>query len=301
MNELHVEVQQTPGSVTWNYEELKTSVTKALKIYKTTVYDDTNIGTAKKDRAMLNKLSKSVDDRKKEIKKKCLEPYALIETQAKELMAIIQEPIAVIDEQLEAYEKARRQRAKAAIMEYMNKAFEEIDPDIAERAKKDLYDTKWENASAKKSEWKAAIDNGVQAVRSDLQIIEGIEEEFRPFARDAYMLNLRLSDAMAKSQEMRAQKEAILKKQQEEMESLKQEKPQSSIGKTISGITGNAFTQTVAAEEVSGPAPAQTVATLKETETGAVPGRMIRIIGTDDQYKKVLTYIRFIGADYEEV
>mgnify|MGYP002580419924 FL=1 len=100
MNELQVKVQQTPGTVTWNYEDLKKAITNALEVYKTTEYDDSNIGQAKKDRAMLNNLSKSVNARKIEIKKKCLEPYELIEIQAKELMAIIQEPIAVIDERL---------------------------------------------------------------------------------------------------------------------------------------------------------------------------------------------------------
>lgn len=60
MNELQVKVQQTPGTVTWNYEDLKKAITNALEVYKTTEYDDSNIGQAKKDRAMLNNLSKSV-------------------------------------------------------------------------------------------------------------------------------------------------------------------------------------------------------------------------------------------------
>lgn len=52
MNELKVKVQQTPGTVTWNYEDLKKAITNALEVYKTTEYDDSNIGQAKKDRAM---------------------------------------------------------------------------------------------------------------------------------------------------------------------------------------------------------------------------------------------------------
>ena len=49
MNELQVKVQQTPGTVTWNYEDLKKAITNALEVYKTTEYDDSNIGQAKKD------------------------------------------------------------------------------------------------------------------------------------------------------------------------------------------------------------------------------------------------------------
>lgn len=44
MNELQVKVQQTPGTVTWNYEDLKKAITNALEVYKTTEYDDSNIG-----------------------------------------------------------------------------------------------------------------------------------------------------------------------------------------------------------------------------------------------------------------
>lgn len=167
MNELKVKVQQTPGTVTWNYEDLKKAITNALEVYKTTEYDDSNIGQAKKDRAMLNNLSKSVNARKIEIKKKCLEPYELIETQAKELMAIIQEPIAVIDERLTEYETARRKKARAVILEYMQKAFEGIEQQIADKAKNALYDDRWENATAKKSEWQTAIDARADAIRSD--------------------------------------------------------------------------------------------------------------------------------------
>lgn len=186
MNELQVKVQQTPGTVTWNYEDLKKAITNALEVYKTTEYDDSNIGQAKKDRAMLNNLSKSVNARKIEIKKKCLEPYELIETQAKELMAIIQEPIAVIDERLTEYETARRKKARAAILEYMQKAFEGIEQQIADKAKNALYDDRWENATAKKSEWQTAIDARADAIRSDLQVLAGIEEKFRSYAMDAY-------------------------------------------------------------------------------------------------------------------
>ena len=50
MNELQVVVEQTPGTVTWNYEELKKSITSALEVYKKMNYDDSNIGQAKKDR-----------------------------------------------------------------------------------------------------------------------------------------------------------------------------------------------------------------------------------------------------------
>lgn len=329
MNELQVKVQQTPGTVTWNYEDLKKAITNALEVYKTTEYDDSNIGQAKKDRAMLNNLSKSVNARKIEIKKKCLEPYELIETQAKELMAIIQEPIAVIDERLTEYETARRKKARAVILEYMQKAFEGIEQQIADKAKNALYDDRWENATAKKSEWQTAIDARADAIRSDLQVLAGIEEKFRSYAMDAYRPNLRLADAMQKVQELRAQEAAILKRQQEEERRRRQEelakreaelaaqnqqeeaaqtsgypeRPQTDIGRTINSIEREAFASATASAPIQTPIiePAPEPVQEPEISFDPKPSQTVRITGSPEDYQKVIEYIKAMGIDYEEV
>lgn len=329
MNELKVKVQQTPGTVTWNYEDLKKAITNALEVYKITEYDDSNIGQAKKDRAMLNNLSKSVNARKIEIKKKCLEPYELIETQAKELMAIIQEPIAVIDERLTEYETARRKKARAVILEYMQKAFEGIEQQIADKAKNALYDDRWENATAKKSEWQTAIDARADAIRSDLQVLAGIEEKFRSYAMDAYRPNLRLADAMQKVQELRAQEAAILKRQQEEERRRRQEelakreaelaaqnqqeevaqtsgypeRPQTDIGRTIDNIEREAFASATASAPIQTPIIEQAPEPVQEPEIpfDPKPSQTVRITGSPEDYQKVIEYIKAMGIDYEEV
>ena len=331
MNELQVKVQQTPGTVTWNYEDLKKAITNALTVYKTTKYDDSNISQAKKDRAMLNNLSKSVNARKIEIKKKCLEPYEVIEAQAKELMSIIQEPIAVIDERLTEYETARREKVRAVILEYMQKAFEGIEQQIADKAKNALYDDRWENATAKKTEWQTAIDAKADAIRSDLQVLAGIEEKFRSYAMDAYRPNLRLADAMQKVQELRAQEAAILKRQQEEEERKRREeeerrrreaelaaqnqqeevaqtsgypeKPQSDIGRTIDSIERESFARATASAPIQTPIiePAPEPVQDPEIPFDPKPSQTIRITGSPEDYQKVIEYIKAMGIDYEEV
>jgi hypothetical protein len=321
MNELQVVVQQTPGTVTWNYEDLKKAITNALEVYKTTEYDDSNIGQAKKDRAMLNNLSKSVNARKIEIKKKCLEPYELIETQAKELMTIIQEPIAVIDERLTEYETARRKKARAVILEYMQKAFEGIEQQITDKAKNALYDDRWENASAKKSEWQTAIDARADAIRSDLQVLAGIEEKFRSYAMDAYRPNLRLADAMQKVRELRAQEAAILKRQQEEERKRREEeerrrrqeevaqtsgypeRPQSDIGRTIDNIEREAFARAIASTPIQEPIVELAPEPVRDPEIpfDPKPSQTIRITGSPEDYQKVIEYIKAMEIDYEEV
>lgn len=336
MNELQVVVHQEPGTVTWNYEDLKAAITNALEVYKTTEYDDSNIGQAKKDRAMLNNLSKSVNARKIEIKKKCLEPFELIDTQAKELMAIIQEPIAVIDERLTEYENLRRQKVRAVILEYMANDFDGIEQKIADKAKEALYDVRWENATAKKSEWQTAIDAKAEAIRSDLQVLDAVEEKFRSYAMYSYRQKLRLADAMQKVQELRAQEAAILKRQQEEEERKRREEeerrrrqaeeerkkieeekrrreaeeveeylgnPESEIGKAIDSIEREAFVNATTPDQNQTPVVETVPAQNPEPEVQHVlkPSQTIRITGTPEEYQKVIEYIKVMGIGYEEV
>ena len=110
MNELQVIVDQEPGIIRWNFDDLKEALRNELEVYKNTVYDDASIKDAKKDVASLRKLRGAVEDKRKEIREKCLEPYTLIEQQAKELTGLIDEPIEVINERGQEYENARREK-----------------------------------------------------------------------------------------------------------------------------------------------------------------------------------------------
>lgn len=339
MNELQVVVQQTPGTVVWNYEDLKAEITNALEVYKTTDYDESNIGQAKKDRAMLNKLSKSVNSRKIEIKKKCLEPFETIDAQAKELMTIIQEPIEVIDERLAEYETARRKKAKEAILEYMNKAFDGIEQQIADKAKETIYDERWENTTTKKSAWKTIIDTKAEMIRFDMEVLDDVEENYRIYAKGAYRENLRLSDAMQKVQELRKQEEAILKRREEEEERKKQEeeerrKQQEELAKREAELTDqnqqeeenrttgyggslaspaqrrtypnngrDAYIRTTSSNSTWNPKiePVKNNESEVEVPFDQKPSQTIRITGSPEDYQKVIDYIKAMGIDYEEV
>ena len=48
--------------ILFNYEELRAEITQKTEIYKTLVYTDENIKSAKADKATLNKLKKALND-----------------------------------------------------------------------------------------------------------------------------------------------------------------------------------------------------------------------------------------------
>ena len=108
MEELQVVAQQTPGTISWNFEELKERLSAEMKRYEEIEYTDENIKEEKSDIAGLRKLQKEVNDRKIEIKKTWLLPYDAFEAQVNELKAIIEKPIAMIDEKVKDYEARRK-------------------------------------------------------------------------------------------------------------------------------------------------------------------------------------------------
>ena len=144
-------------AIEWNYEELKTEMAAKVADYKNLVYSDDQIKDAKKDRAELNKLIKAMEDKRKEIKVLCLEPYNNFEKQIKDLVAIVNEPIEIIDSQIKAYEEEQRQKKIAEIREYYAGKGCEIELEK-------FYDKKWENVSVTMAAVKTAIDAKVDEI-----------------------------------------------------------------------------------------------------------------------------------------
>lgn len=226
MNELQVNVTQKPGVVQWNFEELVNALQEEMAKYEAMVYTDDTIATAKADVAALRKLRKSVEDRRKEIKDKCLEPYNVIEEQAKQLTGLIDKPIKKINEQVTAYTEEQRQKKKKDILAYMTEKFADLPEQVAAKLRFKVYDTKWENAMATKKAYKETIDKAHDATLADLAILEGVDPDYKEAAMQAFLKDLRLQDAMAKAQELQKQKEIVLeneRKRQEERRLKEQE------------------------------------------------------------------------------
>lgn len=227
MNELQVNVTQKPGAVRWNFEELVNALQAQMQQYEAMVYTEDTVKDAKADVAALRKLRSEVESRRKEIRNKCLEPYGVIEEQAKILTGMIDKPIAKISEQVEEYTEKRKQEKKEEILTFMRDTFADLPDNVSAKLRFKVYDTKWENATATKKAYKDAITSAYQATKSDLAILEGVDPDYKEAAMQAYIKDLSLQDAMAKAQELQKQKEIVLeneRRRKAEQERLEQEK-----------------------------------------------------------------------------
>lgn len=128
--------------IQWNQEEVKAWVAARVQDYKNIAYTEDQVKDMKKDRADLNKLRTAFESERKRLKKVCMEPYNLFEQQVKEVVALIDEPIQLIDSQLYELEERRKQQKKKDIEALFDtigfQTFVTLD---------NIFDQKWLNAS----------------------------------------------------------------------------------------------------------------------------------------------------------
>lgn len=324
MNELQVIVRQTPGVITWNYEDLRAALKAQMDEYKSIVYTDDNVDDARKDVAKLRALRKAVNDRKIEIKNNCLEPYKIIEAQAKELMGLIDEPIELISQNVTVYETNRKATQRKLIESLMRQKFSDLPQQVSKKLISKTYDSRWENKTAKQKEWEEAIQKAHDDTVSALQIIGNVDEDFMDEVMKEYLKDLSVTDALRHAQYLQKQKEIVLERERQRREAearraeeerrrqeedlvrreqqekadaerkktdSEQHEEHGSVDEQVRSIVNEERQKTK--EQVN-----RIIAEQKEADIQNPP-RTILFHGTDAQLSKVLGYINFIGARYE--
>ncbi len=175
--------------ITFNYEELKEELTERVNKYKDVVYTEETIKDAKSDRALLNKVSKAINDEKKRVKEKLLEPYADFESKCKELMSIVDEVSAGIDTQVKAFEQSEKDNKMQEVLQY----WIENSGEYAEVVDVDkLIKQEWLNKSYSMTKVKQEIDHIISKIRMDMKTIDSaiVDENINKQAKIFYFDNI---------------------------------------------------------------------------------------------------------------
>ena len=218
MEEVKVLVEQVPAYISFNYLDIKQHLSAQMEVYKSLEYTDDTIKEAKTDRATLNKLAKEIDDRRKAVKKEYNKPLDAFESQVKELLAIVKEPIDIIDSKVKDYENRCREEKKAQIVAYWDEKSVQLPEEVRRLAWNVLYDSRWENVTTTAKAYKEAIDNGIAGILKDIETIKSMASEFEQEGIRIYYSTFVLADAISKMNQLKAQKEAILQKERERLE-----------------------------------------------------------------------------------
>lgn len=194
--------------VEWNFDEVKQWVETGLQKYENVVYTEDTMQDAKKDRANLNKLSKVIDDKRKEMKKFYLAPYEEFERQAKYLTGRIDEQSRKIDAQVKEYEEEQKQ----AKQEEIKAIFEEAVGDLKDLIPYErIHDKKWLNKGTRLPEIKDAIETTLARVKTAFTAIDamGLDEKDSNRCKGVYIKTFDLADAIAEKDRIEAENRKI--------------------------------------------------------------------------------------------
>lgn len=205
--------KELPQMIQFNHDEIKQELSKQLEKYNAMVITEKDIKLAKSDKASLNKLKAALDSHRKEIKKQYLAPYEEFAAKVNELIALIDEPVQSIDKQLKEYENIKKDEKKAEI----EQLYCELIGDLKELVPIErLWKDRWLNATYKISDIEAEIGTIGDLVEDGLEIINGLDTEFKKQITDRFFSTLDITKALAENNRLKE-----LKQKQEVYEKMK--------------------------------------------------------------------------------
>lgn len=194
--ELKIQEVQFPQVIQFNFAELKEEITAKAELYKNMVYTEDTIKEAKADKATLNKFIKVLEDKRKDVKKQCLQPYEDFEKQIKELVAIVNEPVQLIDSQVKAYDEKR----KAEKLDQIKAIWEESDhPEWLSCNM--IFDNRWLNVTFSLKQVQDAITERLAQINTELTTLNSLTE-FAFEAVEVYKNTLDVNRAIAEGQRL---------------------------------------------------------------------------------------------------
>lgn len=301
MKEMIVSVEQTEGIVNIsNFEEIKANVQASMELYKSMTFTEDTLSEAKSTVATLRKLSKHLDDKRKDVKRKCMMPYEEFENKIKELQNIIAEPIELITRQTKEYEDKRIKQKKEEIQQIYDDCIEGMQEYIPlER----IYDRTWENKGTSAKKIKEAIETYVDNAKMSVETIKNMHSEAEQRALEAFKRTLDLSVAVNLITKYEADKAEILKREQErkaaEEERKRQEEKETEIKKTevqrAVKSADDAFIEACNNAE-------DDISAAFDTEPFEQPHEyVLKIYCSESEKKKICEYINSLKVMYKEV
>lgn len=229
MNELSLVINQNPGSIDINFDALEEQLDKKLSEYKGAVFTESSKAIAKAEVASLRKLKKDIEDSRKAVKKKWMEPYEQFEKKMKSLAVKVDEPINAINEQVQAFEEKRRQEKRELIRNLYEDTVADYE-DCRDYISLDkLYDSKWENASVSAKSIKKDMMERMSGIQTEVSSIKAMHSDKEEDALVLYKQTLDLNRALQMISVYEQNKAEALKREEERRKQEEERRIQAEI------------------------------------------------------------------------
>ena len=179
-----------------NFDALEEQLDKKLDEYRGAVFTEDTKTIAKAEIASLRRLKKDIEDGRKTVKKKWMEPYDAFDKRMKILSTKVDEPINAINEQVQAFEEKRRQEKRKEIHRMYEDCVSEYEESREFIVLDKLYDPKWENASVSMKSIKKDMAEKMSAIQTAVSSIKAMRSDKELDALALYKRTLNLNDAI---------------------------------------------------------------------------------------------------------
>ena len=184
MEEVQVKVEQKPGVIKSNFNEIREALEVQMTAYTSLEITEDNTKERKADLATLRKIRKAVDDKRKEIKKEYNKPLDDFENEVKAVLEVIDKPISMIDGKLKLFEENRIAAKKEHIKELYNENIGSLERFLPFDL---VFNPKWTNATSKDQDVLFDLSQEKLKVKTDLEAIDALDSEVRDEAIEAYI------------------------------------------------------------------------------------------------------------------
>ncbi len=222
MKEVTAIITQEKAKVSCNFGQVKEAISETLAEYKGAVFTEDSKAYAKKHVASLRKQKKAFQDNLRDEKEKYMEPWNEFEDQAKELIAMYDDPINLINGQVQAFEEDRIAKKKELISKIYG---EMVSAELAEYIPLSRnYNKKWENATTKEKDIRKEIHQLIEKTRQDISMICGMDSDAEKTALGMYKANPDITAAISYINSYERQKQEIIAKEKEKQRREKEER-----------------------------------------------------------------------------
>lgn len=220
-NLVPVQVKGNVGTIEDNLDLVELSIREKVQEYAAVVVTEDSVKDGKRFLADIRKGKKALDDERKAIKTQWMAPYDAFEKRAKQIIALYDEPVKIINDQLTEFEEQR----KAMKRQEIEAAYDFVKGDLADWLPLDrIYNPKWENATYSAKKVREDMELIFDQMKVSISTIKSMKSEFEADALRVLKETGSLQNAIAEINELQKQKERFMEQARQEAERERQEK-----------------------------------------------------------------------------
>lgn len=205
MKELEIKNEIVEGKYeVKDFDNLKSQLQESLKQYDLPEVNEDNYKYAKDSRATLNKLSKAVDDKRKEAQKEYMVPFNTGANQIKELVNMINVVSSHLGDGINLVDSRYKNEKRSELEQYFNSSHTPI------ITYEQIEDSKWYTKSFKVEDAKKVIDDKLTNINKDIYILSSeCSENELPICLYFYYQSLDLGTTLKSFKDFKTQIEKI--------------------------------------------------------------------------------------------